>query len=251
MNFTKALLALTALTATAALTVAAQDKPPEKPVKIVADLGFVNASGNSEVTTLNVGEKLTWKPTGSRFSFGQVAKYVYGKTDGEKSADQVVVEGRIDYAISARLAAFGGLNYDRDPFAGIDKRFMEPVGLSFLALDAAKHKLTLEGGAAFTQVTYTELQANDQFGEELVSVRAAATYKWLFAEKAYLQEFAEYLPALETDGGYRFNSETAVVAPIAGIFALKASYLIRYNSAPPVGFGDTDRTFTTGIQITP
>jgi putative salt-induced outer membrane protein len=251
MKIAKTLVALTALTAITAPRGAAQDKPPEKPVKVVADLGFVNASGNSEVTTLNVGEKLTWKPAGSRFSFGQVAKYVYGKTDGEKSADQVVVEGRVDYAISSRLSAFGGLNYDRDPFAGIDKRFMEPVGLSFLAVDAAKHKLTLEGGAAFTQVTYTELQANDQLGDELVSVRAAATYKWLFAEKAYFQEFAEYLPALETDGGYRFNSETAVVAPIAGIFALKAAYLIRYNSAPPVGFGDTDRTFTTGIQITP
>ena len=243
--------AIAAIALTAALPAAAQDKPPEKPVKVVADLGFVNASGNSEVTTLNVGEKLTWKPTGSRFSFGQVAKYVYGKTDGEKSADQVVVEGRVDVAITSRLAAFGGLNYDRDPFAGIDKRFMEPVGLSFLALDAAKHKLTLEGGAAFTQVTYTELQANDQFGDDFVSARAAATYKWLFAEKAYFQEFAEYLPALQTDGGYRFNSETSVVAPIAGIFALKAAYLLRYNSRPPVGFGDTDRTFTTGIQITP
>ena len=243
--------ALTVLATLAALPAAAQEKPPEKPVKVVADLGFVNVSGNSDVTSLNLGEKLTWKPTGSRLSFGQVAKYVYGETDGEKSANQVVVEGRADYAITSRLSAFGGLNYDRDPFAGIDKRFMEPVGLSFLALDAAKHKLTLEGGAAFTQVTYTELQANNQFGDEFVSARAAGTYKWLFSEKAYFQEFAEYLPALETDGGYRFNSETAIVAPIAGILALKVSYLIRYNSRPPLGFGDTDRTFTTGIQVTP
>ena len=43
----------------------------------------------------------------------------------------------------------------------------------------------------------------------------------------------------------------AVVAPIAGIVALKVAYLLRYNSEPPAGFKTTDRTFTTGIQITP
>jgi len=248
MRFITALAAVTVLAAPA---VSAQDAAPEKPVKVVADLGFVNASGNTEVTTLNLGERLTWKPAGSRFSFTEAAKYVYGKTDGEKTADQVVVEGRVDYAITKRLSAFGGASYDRDPFAGIDKRFTEPVGLSWLALDAKKNKLTLEGGAAFVQVTYTELQDNGEFGDEFATARAAGTYKWLFSEKGYFQLFGEYLPGLQKGIGYRVNSEAAVVAPIAGIVALKVAYLLRYNSEPPAGFKTTDRTFTTGIQITP
>lgn len=245
------LLALSALATVATLTLAAQDKPKEKPVKVVADLGYVSASGNSEFSTLNLGEKLTWKPEGSKFSFDQYAKYVYGKTDGEESANQLGAGGRVNYAITSRLAAFGGIDFDKDRFAGIDQRFSEPVGLSWLAIDAPKNKLTLEGGANFTQVTYTALQANGEFDEQYTSARAAGTYKYLFSEKGYFQLFGEYLPALKEGIGYRANTEAAVVAPIAGIVALKVSYLMRYNSKPPEGFETTDRTFTTGIQITP
>jgi putative salt-induced outer membrane protein len=247
----RVLLSLSVLSTLSVLTAAAQDKPKEKPVKVVGDFGFVSATGNSEVSTLNLGEKLTWKPAGSKFSFDQYAKYVYGKTDGEESANQLGIGGRVNYAFSRRLSAFAGIDFDKDRFAGIDQRFSEPVGLSWLALDAPKNKLTLEGGANFVQVTYTELQANGEFDEQYTSARAAGLYKWLFSEKGYFTLFGEYLPALKEGIGYRANGEAAIVAPIAGIVALKVSYLVRYNSQPPAGFETTDRTFTTGIQITP
>ncbi|HEX9165388.1 MAG TPA: DUF481 domain-containing protein [Gemmatimonadales bacterium] len=245
------LFSLTAVAALPVVPLVAQDKPKEKPVKVVADLGYVSASGNSEFSTLNLGEKLTWKPEGSKLSLDQYAKYVYGKTDGEESANQLGAGGRANYAITSRLAAFAGLDFDKDRFAGIDQRFSEPIGLSWLALDAPKNKFTLEGGANFVQVTYTELQANGEFDEQYTSARAAGTYKYLFSEKGYFQLFGEYLPALQEGIGYRANTEAAVVAPLAGIVALKISYLMRYNSQPPAGFETTDRTFTTGIQITP
>lgn len=237
------------LSVLAVLPVAAQDQPKERPVKVTGDFGFLTASGNSEVTTLSLGERVTWKPDGSKFSFGEYAKYVYGKTDGEKTADQLTAGGRVDYALSPRLSLFGGLDYDRDPFAGIARRFTEPVGLSWHALDAARNKLTLEGGAAFTQVRYTEQQDDGEFDAQYASARAAGTYKWLFSEKGFFQLFGEYLPGLEEGIGYRVNSEASVVAPVAGILALKVSYLMRYNSEPPAGFKNTDRTFTTGLQV--
>lgn len=244
-------LVVSALTAVSVTTLLAQDKPKAKAVKVVGDLGYVATSGNTDVSTLNLGEKLTWKPDSSKFSLDQYAKYVYGKTDGEESANQLGTGGRVNYAITSRLSAFAGLDFDKDRFAGIDKRFSEPVGLSWLALDAPKNKFTIEGGANGVQVTYTELQANGEFDEQYVSARAAGTYKWLFSEKGYFQLFGEYLPALKEGIGYRANTEAAIIAPIAGIVALKVSYLMRYNSQPPEGFEKTDRTFTTGIQVTP
>ena len=247
----RALAALAAIASLSAAPLVAQDKPKEKPVKVVGDFGYVMASGNSEFSTLNLGEKLTWKPAASKFSLDQYAKYVYGETDGEESANQLGTGGRVNYAITSRLSAFAGLDFDKDRFAGIDQRFSEPVGLSWLALDAPKNKFTIEGGANFVQVTYTELQANGEFDEQYTSARAAGTYKWLFSEKGYFQLFGEYLPALKEGIGYRANTEAAIIAPLAGIVALKVSYLMRYNSQPPAGFEKTDRTFTTGIQVTP
>jgi putative salt-induced outer membrane protein YdiY len=44
-------------------------------------------------------------------------------------------------------------------------------------------------------------------------------------------------------------SESALTAPISKQIALKASYVIRFDNRPEPGFQDTDRTFTTGLQI--
>jgi putative salt-induced outer membrane protein len=244
----RTLAVLSALSVLSVLPLAAQDKPKEKQLKVVGDFGYVNASGNSSVTTLNLGEKISWRTKSAKVSLDEYASYVYGKTDGTESANRLGIGGRLNYHFSPRLAAFGGLDFDYDHFAGIDNRFQEPIGLSWLALDAPKNKLTLEGGVNFVQVTFTELQDDGQFDHQYATARAAGTYKWLFTEKGYFQLFGEYLPALETGIGYRMNGEAAIVAPVKGILALKVGYLVRYNSLPPAGFKTTDRTFTTGLQ---
>jgi putative salt-induced outer membrane protein len=250
MIMRRTLVVLSALSVLSVLPLAAQDKPKEKQLKVVGDFGYVNASGNSSVTTLNLGEKISWRTKSAKVSLDEYASYVYGRTDGTESANRLGIGGRLNYHFSPRLAAFGGLDFDYDHFAGIDHRFQEPIGLSWLALDAPKNKLTLEGGVNFVQVTFTELQDNGQFDHQYATARAAGTYKWLFTEKGYFQLFGEYLPALETGIGYRMNGEAAIVAPVKGILALKIGYLVRYNSLPPAGFETTDRTFTTGLQAT-
>ena len=45
------------------------------------------------------------------------------------------------------------------------------------------------------------------------------------------------------------NSETAITAPISRQIALKAAYVVRFDNQPEPGFLDTDRIFTTGVQI--
>ena len=224
---------------------------PARPVKVVADLGYVNASGNSNLSTLNLGEKLTWTPAGSKFSLNQYAAYVTGSTSGEESANRLGLGGRGTYKLSARLSAFAGLDFERDPFAGIDRRFTELVGLGWTALDAPRNTLSLEGGATFVQATYTESQDDGTLDDRYATWRLAGTYRWLLGEKAYVQWMGEYLPGFEKETGYRVNTEAALVAPINRIVALKTTYLLRYNSNPPSDFKTTDRTFTTGIQVTP
>lgn len=242
--------ALAILALAAAAPGFAQDAPP-KPLKVVADFGYVNASGNSNLSTLNLGEKLTWTPTGSKFSLNQYAAYVTGSTNGEESANRLGLGGRGTYRLSPRFSAFAGLDFERDPFAGVDRRFTELVGLGWTALDAPRNKLTLEGGATFVQATYTQPQADGGRDDRYATWRLAGTYRWLLGEKAYVQWMGEYLPGFEKETGYRVNTELALVAPINRIIALKTTYLLRYNSNPPSDFKTTDRTLTTGIQVTP
>ena len=67
------------LTFTLNAPLAAQDQRP-KPLRFSGDVGFVNTTGNSEVTTLNVGERIEYK-TG-RLRVAQTLGTVYGRTGG-------------------------------------------------------------------------------------------------------------------------------------------------------------------------
>jgi putative salt-induced outer membrane protein len=74
-------------------------------------------------------------------------------------------------------------------------------------------------------------------------------YKHQFSKLAYFQQFVEYLRNLQTSGSYRFNTESAVVAPISTHIGIKVGYAIRFDSRPQPTFGTTDRLLTTGIQV--
>jgi len=91
------------------------------------DFGIVNAAGNTEVTTVNVGEELLFGagPWGGKQTFG----VVYGRTDGEVSASLWRGAVRGDRSVGGRLGVYLLVAFDRNTFAGLSRRFEEGVGL--------------------------------------------------------------------------------------------------------------------------
>lgn len=217
---------------------AAQDKP----TTFTTDLGFVNAAGNTSVTSFNLGEVLThvrgaWKLE-QRFAA------LYGRTDGEKSAEQFRAGLRGDYAVSERVGFYGLAGWDRNEFAGISRRFEEGAGLAVKAVAEARTTLDVEAGLGATQQRSTA-----GLSTSFLSGRAAARLKQMLAETAYLQQAVEFLPNFEEGDDYRILSETSLVAPLSAAIALKASYVIRFDNLPEPGFKKTDRVLTTGVQV--
>lgn len=102
-----------------ALPAAGQDAPP--PLQVTTDVGFVNAAGNTDVTTFNVGEELlyTTGPRGIKQTFG----VVYGRTDGEVSTSLWRAGIRGDRSVGGRLGIYLLGAFDRNTFAGITRRF--------------------------------------------------------------------------------------------------------------------------------
>ena len=215
---------------------------PASKTSFTGDMGYVSASGNTNLTTLSVGEKLVH--THGRWTFTQLLAYVYGKTDQKESANQLRVAFRGDFAVGPRLAAFLGVATERNTFAGFDSRTDEIAGLSWKAIVAPSDSMNLDGGGVLTQ------QSNvDGTHEDFPSARAALAYKHVFSKAAYFQQLAEYVPNLKTSGAYRVNTESALVAPISAHIGIKLSWVVRYDSRPPVNFGSTDRVLTTGVQV--
>jgi putative salt-induced outer membrane protein YdiY len=220
---------------------AADSAPP--PIEGSLDLGLVAASGNTDLTTFSLGEKLEYLK--GKWSATQGAKMVYGETNGVESANEYAVFVRPAYELSARWKGYVLASWDRNTFIGINQRWQEGLGLSFAAVQGPKHQLDLDGGFSFFQQDFTS-----GVSTSFPTARGQVTYKYAFTPKAYIQNIFVYLPNLEDGNDYRINNELALVAPVAGRLALKASYLLQYQNAPQPGFGTTDNLYTTGLQVT-
>jgi putative salt-induced outer membrane protein len=222
---------------------AAIDTTKTKPVtSFTGDLGYVSATGNTNITTLSVGDKITH--TNGRWMFSQVGTYVSGETDNKTTANQLLIAGRADFAFKPRLSVFVGASYERNTFAGFNSRTDEILGLAWQAIVASKDSARLDLGGVATQEADV-----DSVHQSYPSARAALSYKHQFSKLAYFHQFLEYIPNLQTSGSYRFNTESSLVAPISAHIGVKVAYAIRFDSRPQPTFGTTDRLLTTGIQI--
>ena len=123
------------------------------PLKGSIDLGLVAASGNTDLTTFNFGEKLEYQQ--GKWGVLQLAKMVYGQTDQVESANEYLVFVQPSYALSERWKGYVLGSWDRNTFIGISQRWQEGLGLSFAAVHGPKHFLDLDGGFSFFQQDFT------------------------------------------------------------------------------------------------
>lgn len=220
---------------------AAQDSVP-RPWKLQTDFGFVNTAGNTSTTTLNAGEAASYS-TG-RWTFGQQFTAVYGRTDGEQSAENYTAGLRSDYSLASGFGVYGLGGWSRNEFAGITRRFEEGVGLTFKAIAQERTTLGFEAGVSANQQRSTE-DVEDNYA----AGRGAVLFKQLFATSAYFLQTGEILPSFKTSDDYLINTETSVVAPLSRSVAFKAGYVIHFDHDPEPGFKQTDRYLTSGLQI--
>ena len=225
-----------------ATPVAAQEAAPVV-TKLTADFGYVQASGNSVVTTTSVGQKLT--QTRGRLGLEQSFNFVYGEQQGTVNTNFLKAALRGDYRLVGKFSAFLSVAYDRNTFAGIERRFEENLGLSLRAISAPRDTLRMELGASVTQQTSTDGTVAD-----FPAARAAFAYRHLFSPASFFLQTVEAIPNFKDTDDFRVNTESSVVAPISARIGVKVSYVVRFDHLPEPGFQKTDRIFTTGVQIT-
>ena len=223
----------------AAAPLAAQDSSK---TSLTLDFGLVNATGNSEFTSVNAGEKLAWSK--GRWGLSQTGKVLFGETDNITTTESYDFNVRGDRGLSARVGVFVFVAYYRDPFAGLASRWSGGPGVAVGLVRATRDTLNVEG-ALTEQSERTTTAIDRSFG----ATRMAAAYKHTFAGNAYFTQTLEWLANLKESDDYRLNSESAVVAPLSSKIGLRVSYVIRFDNLPEPTFKKTDRILTTGIQV--
>lgn len=199
--------------------------------------GFSANSGNTEATNLNVRLLLGYEVNNWRHTInliGHRASDANGTT-----AERYVLTGKTDYKLSERDYVFLTGQYERDRFAGIDRRTSEAIGYGreFLATD--QHKVTGEVGLGARQVTFTDgRKENDAI------LRLAGGWLWTISETS---EFSQQLVIEAGDNNTYSESTTALKTNLIGSIYSSLSFTVKHNTTVPPGLESTD-TFTA-IQL--
>ncbi len=226
-----------------AAVAAQQADTTKKTIKFTGNVGLVNAAGNSSVTTFNTDERIDW--AAGAWGVTESFSVIYGKNDSATTASTWSGLLRGDRALGSRLSLYVLGKYDRNTFAGFDRRFEEGFGLGVQALKAPRDSISAEAGLSFTQQHNTDSTEND-----FPAGRVAGTYLHTFSKTAFFKQDVEILPDLKVGKTLRFNTETALVASLSSNIALKVSYVVHFDNLPEPGFKKSDRLLTSGVQVT-
>ena len=222
--------------------------PPPKPapppwVAFHADLGFINTSGNTHVSTLNASDLLTVY-TSRNNKLTQDFSTTYGTVTNVVQTSLWTASIRNAYTFTPNVGIYGLLAFDRNTFAGIEQRFEQGIGAALIPVNAGRNRLEIDLGASYVEQRSTSaVELNYPAG------RAAAVYRYTFAKDAYFQQSIDDLTDLNRVSNTLINSETDLVAPLSRRIAIKVGYQIRYSNDPPPGFKTTDRLLSTDLQF--
>ena len=231
------------LVALAVIPVAASAQDSIRTIVFHGDLGYVATSGNTQVSTINFADQLTWH-TSPVNKIDQTFSVVYGQNKNVVQTNIWTLALRDEYAFTKQLGMYVLGGFDRNTFAGIDYSFEEGAGMSIQPTLPKRHKLEIDAG-----ISYVEQKLRPDSLDDHAIARGAVTYRYTFGKDTYAQEAVEALPDLHNGEDFRINSQTDLVAPLSRHLALKLGYAIRYANLPPPGFRTTDRLFTSDLQV--
>lgn len=206
-----------------------------------SELGIASANGNTKTQTYNAKQLNDYKWDNNVLSFK--ARYLNAKSGGIETARFLMGGLRYERQVSNHFGLFVGETFEKDKFAGIDKRLISDVGGKYRFIDTELTKF-------FSELGYRYMDE-----ERLDDTKAFSNYGRIYSEWEHkwnlnfsTKYWAEYLPNFTDNKDWQFNSEFSMSAVLNSIFSLKSGVLVRYDHSPAPGvIYKADTLFTTAL----
>lgn len=212
--------------------------------KLAGELGYVSTAGNSSVQTLSFGDRISVKS--GDLTLSQSFNVVHGQTKGVPTTALWRASLRGDIALQPTFGLYGSVAFERNVFAGLDRRIGNTVGVASQLFKTERDRATLEGGVSLTTQRGVAGSGRDF---DFLGGRAAGFYSHQLYNKASVSQFVEVLPNFRQTSDLRINTESILTAPITKQISVRLSYVVRYDGMPEPGFLTTDRLFVSGMQV--
>lgn len=217
--------------------------PPPPPRKEGSgEIAFVNTAGNAESTSLGLRGEFIYRP--DPWLLKMRGAFVRLESDDTLEAQSFTWLFRAERSLSPRLSLFGQHDYLRDLFAGLEHKNVVSGGVSFKAIETARHTLILDGGLG---VSNEQRVLGDD--ETWLALVGGAAYKLKISATTDLTEDVRYEQSLNDGDQWRLDNAVAVTAQINSIFSLKLSNVIRYANEPVDGFESTDTITSAALVV--
>ena len=195
-----------------------------------AEVGILMTRGNTHTDSQNI--KLGVSYTTEKWEHKLKLAYLRTEDNGVVSADKFSGDYRSTYRFSELDYAFGAVRYEKDRFAGFDRRTTENLGYGRKLYNEKKFMWNVEAGVGARQTRYTD---NTDDNEGLV--RVATNLKWQMTDTSSLKEelFVEQ-GSINT----LTQSTTSLTVKINSSLAMKLGVKVQDNSNVPPGIKHTD-----------
>lgn len=206
----------------------AQTPPPKPPPGIAGSLGagLALTSGNSDTSTVNVAYDFL-RDRGSDIVIKSAGLYLRGTNDGEANVDRAALDGRVEYRVSPRLAAFGMTTYARDRFKEIDYLIAPTGGLSLKAVVTDRTEWVTDGSVGIVVEKNTGLDA-----KTAGAVLAGEKLTHKFTATARFLHSATGLWKMNDFGDAFYTFAAGLATSVASSLELKTEFLDTYKAKP-------------------
>jgi hypothetical protein len=226
---------------------AAQDEPPDG-WSFKGELSSVLSSGNSEAFTLGLGAVIQnkWGPNRIRLEAGSIRTestiitrravgtatswVVEEDEDRQKTAEVYFARARYDRSVSEHFFLFGGTDWLRNTFAGVDSRFLVALGAGNTWRDDDRSRFKTD--YAFTYTFQSDVVENPFLKTSFPGVRASWDY-WRQATET--TEFESQLTGdlnLDETEDIRLDFTNSLNVAVSSSLALKPSLQLLWRNLP-------------------
>jgi len=203
---------------------------------------FVDASGNSDTTTL--GADFALHRRWPLWTIESAVNAVRTTASDVKTAERYLGMIRGQRKLTDIVSLSAGERAERDRFAGIDFRNIVDAGLGWALV--RQPSWTLDGVTAIAWNHESPIVGptrDDPVGVFQLSSRTA------FSASADATERFTFYPDFRDSTAYRTEAELAAQAALNSRFALKLAYVWRYSNSPVATFKKNDQLTTASVVL--
>ncbi len=205
-----------------------------------AELGGYLTTGNSE--TMGAAGVLDLTREGLQWRHKVRLQADYQRSLGITTREHYLASYEPNFKIDSRRYIYGASQFESDRFLGYTQRYSSSVGAGYSAIQTPSMKLDLELGPAYRYTAFT-----DATTQSSIAARGSVDFGWKLAPGLTLTQVASaYLQHYNST----VSGTTAIAAKVLGPLSAQVSYVVQYESLPPVGRRTTDTTSRASLVYT-